>query len=219
MRRRRAVAVAERVGDRQRQRNRRGPAGGGPRPWRAGHCGGRLGPRPRGRPGREDLRTVERLGGRDPDRLADPELLRRRHLVAIGLPERRVESARPVIVLRDREEVFAPGNDMRHGLDEIARIDGWPPRCARFSGPPSPPRPLSASASLGRIAAFGSWTHPPCPAPASGSANGFAVGAPAASGSTDSGAVAKFGNSLDRGGPPDGSAAITAGCRLVSVGA
>ena len=38
-------------------------------------------------------------------------------------------------------------------------------------------------------------------------------------GSTDSGAVAKFGNSLDRVGPPDGSEAIAAGCRLLSVGA
>jgi hypothetical protein len=38
-------------------------------------------------------------------------------------------------------------------------------------------------------------------------------------GSTDSGAVAKFGNSLARVGPPDGLEAIVAGCPLLSVGA
>ena len=112
------------------QLDRRGPSGGGVRsglirdtprgPW---HGGSRVRSRSRGRPRGQDQRTVERLGGWNPDRLADPELRRRRHLVAVGLPQRLVESARPVVLLRDRKEVLAAGDGVGDRLDEIARVE------------------------------------------------------------------------------------------------
>ena len=165
-----------------------------------------------GRPGREDQRSFDRLGGRDPDRLADPELLRRRDLLAVGLPERLVESARSVVPPRDGPEVLAAPDDVRHGLDEVPTPgSATPARATAGAGVPAPARALPRSLAVRGIR---EPTHPPCPATAPASAKGFAVGAFAMIGSNVAGAVARFGTSLVRfGPPPDGRETIGAGCR------